>query len=613
MDTQPKVIFKIHRPYLEPKVQEAVIDESCIAFSGIEVSEYDRVEVQFNSPFDKNSVLKIETYESNEELELRHSEQPITVMNGYNSEHMLVPGHYRIELLTNNKKILSYYKVRSKDFSDESLMNLRSYLENMLKGLSYDLIKQKLGMASPVTDFNPTLLQLFQFINKYKDRIKSNLDLIVKDPITDLKGEYNITTNPRKLDNKSFRWQALKGEQKDSVSISPRVFYEKHTKLAYNNVENQWVKFIINFFLQLLRKLEVSFMREISEVTKKSESQHLQLLENRNRIEIVKNGNPFGYQKSLESLKRNEKRIQRRIEELEKEMLIYSKQKLFLRKLTYFFTEYEKTSWILPLSPHKPKKITQRMLKDYRYRKIYHLYKELARLENRKVESQLPGLQFRRTWQLFEYYNVGLVINILKEVGYKWVDGWLAAKDNPHMHIGTLPAGTIMRFEREESDHYIELAYDNEIENSIIDQSYSRYFNDAGRRPDILLTIYSKDGSLYSNKAGLIIESKCRRHRYLINQSIDPDVKQQLRDFKNLEYFDASAYQSGDDPVKTPIQKVIVLYPKQTGIAPVKLDHVYGESMVYLQVEPNDPNINEVSFGYENLKAKLDSFISQVD
>jgi hypothetical protein len=613
MDTQPKVNFTIHHPFSKPKVQEAVMDASRTVFSGIEVNEYDKVEIQFYCPTDKNSILKIETYETNEEVEIRHSELPITIMNGSNSEHMLVPGHYKFEVLTKNGQYKSFYKVRSKDFSDESLINLRSYLENMLKGLSYDLIKQKLGMASPVPDLNPTLLQLFQFINKYKEHIKSNLDLISKDPITDLIGEYHVTSHPKKLDSKSFRWQALKGEQRNSLSTSPRLFYEKHAKLTFNNIENQWVKFIINFFLQSLRKLEVSFQKEISQVTMKQESMQIQLFENRNRIEIVKNGNTFGFQKSLESLKRKEKRILVRMEELNKETYSYSEQKQFLRKLTHFFTEYEKTKWVLSLPSNKPKKITQRMLKDYRYRKIYNLYKELARLETRNIESNLPGIQFRRTWQLFEYYNVGLVINTLKENGYKWVDGWLASKDSPHLHIGTLPAGTIMRFEKDDSDHYIELAYDNEIESSIIDQSYSRYFNNAGRRPDILLTIYRKDGTLFSNKAGLIIESKCRRHRYLINQNIDPDVKQQLRDFKNLEYFDSSAYRIGGDPVKTPIQKVIVLYPKQAGISPVKADHVYGEGMLYIQVEPNDPKSNETSFGYENLKSKIDNFISQVD
>lgn len=610
MVMQPKVVFTIHQPYSSPRIIEALLDSSEVIFSGVEVTEYAKVDVKFDCPHDKNAILKIETYESNDELVLKHSDPSTTIMGGTNSEYMLVPGHYRFEVITNESNYAAYYTVRSKDFSDEALLNLRLYLENILKGLSYDLVKQKLGMASPVSDLSPTLLQLFQFINKNKSSIKRNLELIIKDPISDLIGEYKLTPYSRKLDNKSFRWQAKKGEQKNSVSSSPHLYYSKHAILSFNNLENQWIKFIIKFFLQSLRKLEISFQKEASLVNRKVENLETQLSLNSGQLELGKD--TFGYQKSLEGLRKTEKRILGRIRDLEKERTNFNEHQRFLRQLTNFFTEYEEMQWIKSIPAIKPNKITQRLLKDRRYRKIYSIYKELVRLETTEVESNMPGVQFRRTWQLFEYYNVGLIISILRENEYKWIDGWLASKDNPHLHIGTLPPDTILRFEKENSDHYIEIAYDTEIESTIVDKSYSRYFNDAGRRPDIRITIYHQDGSLYTDKAGLIIESKCRRHKYLINQNIDPDVKLQLRDFKNLEYFDSLASQRGDVPVKQPIQKVIVLYPKQNGMEPVKADHLYGESMVYIQVEPSDPFSEEKSFGYDSLKEKIDDFLSLV-
>ncbi|MBD7985952.1 DUF2357 domain-containing protein [Sporosarcina sp. Sa2YVA2] len=611
MGTQPKVIFTIYHPNSKPLKREVVlVSSSQVGYSGIEVTEYAKVDVQLVYPSDNNAILKIETCESNDELNLKPLDVATTIMSGANTEYMLVPGHYRFEVITSKSHFVSYYTVRSKDFSDESLLNLRLYLESLLQGLSYDIIRQKLGMATPIVDFNPTLLQLFQFINKYKGPIQRNLDMILQDPITDLIGEYTASPAPRKLDSKSFRWQAQKGEQKKSLSSYPSLYYTKHATLTFNNIENQWIKFIIYFFLQRFRKLEMSFQKEILQVSQKIKHQNIILQQNRKQIEI--GNNAFGYKKSLEGLNRNKKRIINRIEELEKEKGSYIEYRKFLRQLNNFFTEYEENNWIKQIPIFKPRKITQRLLKDYRYRKIYLLYKELVKIESKKIESNLPGLQFRRTWQLFEYYNVGLVINILRENNYKWVDGWLASKDSPHHHIGTLPPDTILRFEKEDSDHYIEVAYDTEIESTIIDQSYSRYFNNVGRRPDIRITIYHQDGSLYSDKAGLIVESKCRRHKYLINQNIDPDVKLQLRDFKNLEYFDSLAFHRGNDPVKTPINKVIVLYPKQSGVDPVKADHVYGESMLYIQVEPSDPNSDIKSFGYDILKEKIDDFLSQI-
>lgn len=606
---QPKLLFIINRPYTATKVQEAIISENEIVYSEIEVKEYDKVDIIFTCPFDEDALLRIETYNSEDVLEIKSGNESVTIMGGTNTEHMLVPGHYQFEIITKHQNYFSYYCVKSKDFSDESLFNLRQYLENLLNGLSYDLIKQRLGMATPSSDLNPTLLQLFQFLDKHKRILQKNLELIKSDPIMDLVGEYRVTPFSKKPDQKSLRWQAHKAGQKNSLTFSPRLYYEKHSILRYKNIENQWVKYIINYFLQALRKLEVSFQKESHKITIKIEQQKANLGHTRDQLQ---GNHTFGYEKTLEVLRRNEKRIIGRIEDLNKEKDSYLEHKRFLRQLTYLFTEYENIHWIQDLKLQKPSKVPRRLLKDNRYRKLYSLYVELFKMETKNIESTVSGVQFRRTWQLFEYYNVGIIIDILRDNDYRWVDGWLASKDSPHQHIGTLPSDTILRFEKDNGDHFIEVAYDTELESTINDKSYSRYFNHSGRRPDIRITIFKNDGSLYSEKAGLIVESKCRRHKYIYNERIIPDIKWQLLDFLNLEYFDSQASISG--PVKRPIKQVVVLYPKQEGIEPLKTDHIYGDSLIYLQLEPCDPSFDGTKpFGYERLKEVIDQFLSQVE
>lgn len=608
----PKVYFTIHRPFHPPKEKEAILNSTHYVYSGITVAEYARVQVRLSCPHYPNAILRIETSDSDNSLEIKASDGVVTIMSGENTEHMLVPDNYTFEVRLNEERYYSYYSVRSKDFSNESLLNLRQYLETLLQGLSYDLIKQRLGMASPVSDMNPSLLQLFQFISKHKNHIRRNFELIMKDPITDLVGEYRITPNSRRPNQKSLRWQAQKGELKNTSLFGLSQYNEKHTQLTIRNLENQWVRYIIKYFLRSIRKLEASFQKEISTVKNKLFDQQ-KLLELNEKQQKDLGTNAFGYMKTVKNLKGTSKRIDTKINELSNEIATYQKYKQTLREIIYFFTAYENEPWIQMVPIQKPNKITQRLLKDHRYRRLHTLYKELLKLETKHVESNIPGIQFRRTWQLFEYYNVGIMIDILRDNDYRWMDGWLATKDSPYQHIGTLPQDTILRFEKPYSDHYIELAYDTELESNILDKSYSRYFNSAGRRPDIRVTIYKQDGSLYSMKSGLIIESKCRRHRYIINQDIDPDIKLQLKDFKNLEYFDAVASQRGGEPVKTPIKQVIVLYPKQSGASPVMVDHLYGEGMVYIQLEPCDPSSHEKPFGYDSLKEKIDQFLLQVE
>lgn len=608
MDMLPKVQFTIKSHNASnPIIKFAVMDTSRVVFSGIEVGEYVKVQVRLHSPSDPNAKLRIESYLSEEEIEISESDGDVTIMAGENSADMLVPGQYPIQVHCNDRIFYSFYNITSNNFSNEALLNLRQYLENILNGLSYDLVKQRMGMAAVVPELNPTLLQLFQFINKNKNLIRRNIELIAIDPITKLDAEYRITNKSTNPDSKSFRWQAQKGSLKSYSLNSPTEYYEKHSKVNVITPENQWVRFILNHFLQSIRRLVVNFQKEILVVSNKTYKQKERLIQNQKQIDVCSNS--FGYFKTLISLQNERKRINNRLDELKNEENVYTRYKQQLRETMYIFNKLDGL-WINSLSIRKPKKVTNKLLKDYRYRKLYTLYKEFQKLETKHVDSEIPGIQFRRTWQLFEYYNVGIIIDIFRENGYKWTNGWLASKDNPHLHIGTLPPDTKLKFERPNSDHYIELAYDTELES--VPSNFSGYFNSHGRRPDIRITIYDKKGRLYSEKAGLIVESKCRHHRYLINEKIEPDVKAQLKDFKNLEYFEANDFEKGN-PVKTPVKQVIVLYPKQNGKKPVISDHIYGEAMMYIQLEPNDYTQDEKPFGYLELKDQIDNFLSQVE
>ncbi|PAD20173.1 DUF2357 domain-containing protein [Terribacillus saccharophilus] len=609
MDMLPEVTFTVYRNNLEPIEKKAKFINEQIIYSGIEVNEYTKVDVRLSCPFDDDAKLVIDSCFSEDSIEIIESQGNVTIMSGENSPNMLVPGDYSIELSCKGVTYYSYYRVSSKVFSDVGLFNLRTYLENMLKGLSYDLVKQRRGMLSAIPEMNPTLLQVFQFISTHRNQISRNSKLILKEPITNLIGEYRVTNKTKKPDQKSQRWYAKRGHQKVSSLMVQDQYYEKHTKLSLDNQENQWVKYIIYYFLLKIRKLEVNFQKEMYSIKNRIDEQQRRL--NQTEETMNKGSNTFGYKGTVKSLRDARRRITGRIEELEKEYNTYSSYKHLLTSTTSIFTELERTPWIQELPNRKPKKVTQKLLKDYRYRRMYSLYNEFRKLETNHNESRNTGIQHRRTWQLFEYYNVGILIDILRENGYKWVQGWLADSDNPQQHIGTLPQDTVLRLEKDNCDHYLELAYDSELETSIVDQSYSRYFNSDGRRPDIRLTIYKQNGKLYSEKAGLIVEVKCRHHRYLINEEIEPDVKVQLKDFKKLEYFDSNGLVNGD-PVKTPIKQVIVLYPKQNGKVPVVADHIYGEAIIYLQIEPNDITSEFKPFGYEAFKNNVDNFLSQI-
>ncbi|WP_341285440.1 hypothetical protein [Priestia megaterium] len=606
MDMQPKLQFIIHNLYSEPTIKNVEMSSSNeFIFSGVELSEYSRVEVKLQTPLNLDAVLRIESCETEELLELKSNSEKITIMHG-NSQEMLVPGEYPFEVIVGKEKYHGYYVIRSNHFSDEPLIFLRKYLEKLLRGLSSELIKHHLGMSQPLTEANYTLINLFQFIDKNKNQIQQSIQLISRDPITDLINQHSLRNYSRKPDSKSFRWQARKGELKNTHSFETPLHYEKHTLLTTKNIENQWINYIIKYFIRCLYQLEKSFRGNVQGIEN-------QIIEKRKLIEDTEislrkvRQNSIGYREQGKRLNQVVYRLDKRIKELEKEKEEHNKYVQFIKRMSNLFNEIEKMEWLNGVPTRKPNMSTNRLLKDYRYRKLYNLYRELSQLEISKPHFNQEAMRHRKTWQLFEYYNVGLLIDILRDNDYEWVSGWLADKENPFEHIGTLPGGTVLIFEKPGSDHYIEVAYDEELESTIFDKSYSRYFNDEGRRPDIRMTIYKQDGSLYGKKSGLVIESKCRHHKYLINKDIDPDVKIQLRAFKNLEYYD-----SKEKGVETPIKQVIVLYPKQKGIDAEKYDPIYGEGIIFLQIEPVDPEGEEKPFGYDSFKKWIEEFLSPV-
>src|SRR5699024_8260873 len=129
--------------------------------SGIEVKEFSRVTIKLIST-DPKAKLFIETYESTHNfMQIGSSDKESEIMQGGNSEKMLVPGHYVFKIHSHGKKFKSYYSVNSAHFSSESLLNLKEYLDNMLKGLAYDLIRKKHGMIGYLPDINPTLGQIY--------------------------------------------------------------------------------------------------------------------------------------------------------------------------------------------------------------------------------------------------------------------------------------------------------------------------------------------------------------------------------------------------------------------------------------------------------------------
>lgn len=610
MDMQPKLIFIEELPFKNKEFEVYFDIDKGFSQKFITSNEYSKVSVILQSPLDIEATVKISSYED-KIIEIPSNSNPVVIMEG-NKDNSMVAGRYHFELKYFNKKYVSFYSVKSNVLSDESVYYLRNFVDNMLSGLSKEFFYRRKEDTVLESNLPLTPMQKYIDLSLQKKAIFFTLQSIFNDPISDLVSIYKISNRSKKPDYKSFMWESKKGINNINNSYSLNLFNEKHKRISYVNPENRMLKKIIYKFISDLKNLRYAINKEIKnydQEIKKIEVEYIHI--NQKKEEVRKR--IFGFENEKNDLNHQQKVISARKIERINQKTAYEKHINEIDNLLYRFNQYYYIDWFKEVPLKNNLKISQRFSKDIRYKKIHDIYKTINSRDdlNKKIISD--NRENRKTWQLFEYYNIGIVIKILIDLGFEWTSGWLADENNNNKYLSSLPPGTVLRFRKpNDPSFYLDVQYDAEFESfSTFNSKKSSYYIENNRRPDILLSLFNSNGELLTNKSGLIIESKCRNKNYLFDDKFQTDVKKQLLDFKNMSYFNSRLLNEGEDSVWKPIFQVIVLYPKQDSEAILRHDNIYGRGIVYIQVQPTEINDEENTIGYKSLKNMIELFIKQ--
>jgi hypothetical protein len=559
-----------------------------------QVKEYYTLFVRFESD-DENARLYIDRIDTDSEDQLvvlpGHE---VEILSGKDSDDMLVPGDYPITVVTRNQTYQAVYRILPHNLSWTALQNLRLTLENILIGLSYNLLQRRTGTYSNAPDLlgNSPFLT-YQNIEKQYKKIRNVLETIIRDPITNISKDYRERIGSRKADPKSLRWLAKKGASKNGNAVGPTYVYEKHAVLNMDTIENRWVKRILRFIQHSLRQLELRFMASIRADEERINKKTIQLLEVKTSYQR-RLPHYFGFEKTLKKLRERIVSLEREIANLKEGLQKKQETRIKLTQMITTFSHYEQVSWIQNLSPHlKSNKPTLRLLRDRRYADLYRFYtKELRMVKKKEYSNKKYTFPYKRTSKLFEYYTLTLLIKILEDQGFDWAKGWIADSNDPFSIIGELPSDTKLIFQKD--GYYIELVYDHEIVNPR-DKSYSHFTANTHNKPDFRMSLFKDSGEFVKT---IIIESKCRSKNYLYNEEFETDVLSQCKDYLNIRYYDKDK----DCLISDATEKVIVVYPKQSG--PIVHQEYYGK-VVFVQVEPSDPNEDETPYGLLELQDQL--------
>lgn len=571
--------------------------------SEVIIKEYFGIDITFECD-DPDARLYVEKLLDDGEVTILPG-QTVPIMPSGNSEDMIVPGEYLLRMTTKNEVYEGFYSVVPKNYSDESIRNLRVHLETVLKGLTYQLDKKRSGVYSSDMDLPPTAYFILDKILENYLSLKYFLNSINDNPISDVRKNYQEMIGSRKPDMRSIRWLLGKGSSRNATPSSPIFVNEKHSYLCTNNAENRFIVHIVKYLLRSLRILAVS-LNDSKEVKEKRIERLIvekQDLDNRIRRQ---QSNPFhtfsDFRPGIYELIKLRDRIEKdRIPQLERELDGLEQKRKKLVSVTSTLMQFEKNTWYQEIKVGKVERVPYRMFKDTRYSFMYRFYRELKHLEDEQLTTQKAVYPRKKNSLLLEYYIVTQIIDILYEQNYNWISGWLL--DNPNPLLAELPSGEIMKFEKD--DHYIEIAYDLDIERRSkidTDASYSRFVCGYDCRPDIRISIHDKEKDTV--KSAQIIEVKYRRFQYLYNEDIQTKVMDQCVRYTSIEYFDALTGKP-----RQIVENVIVVYPRQKGIAPVQGKQ--GNSIVFVQIEPSDPNTEEKPFGYTQLRERVLEFLHE--
>lgn len=572
-------------------------------------NEYDRVKIEFLS----NNIddrLEIECYCGIDERgiykdefikELKPGDATI-VSPGGDIDDMLVPGSYEIKIKRDNIYYSGLYTINPSTATWDSLINMRSYVEEAVKGLSYNIYMERRGKSDSTYDMNHTFMEKYRYLNEIKNILISSLDLISKDPITLIEKVYKHCHKSKRPTNKSQRWMTKKGHKYNKNIYTPDMFYEKRSIVSEDTPENRFLKNMLEEIHTILVNLLFECTSEERQIKRKINNLDVKIEYTQNRQqgatsvrnihqEVIKS---IGSDLSI--LKKERDKYNNKHKQIQDYMININKIK---SNLNFYLRE----SWISELDKSKNHIPTTRLIRNKYYNEIYIIYEYLKGSNiDGKVQKSFP---FKKTSKLYEIYNFLLIKEILEDAGFKWISGWLKNENDILSFNGDLKSGDYILLEY--LNYKVKVIYDKILSRSpdLIGSEKSQVSapqDIKNTRPDILIEFYEEDEFLGS----MIIEVKYRKLHYINNDSEDTNVGAQLIAYTRMDYHDGKLRR-----VNTrirPVSKVIALYPQQRYAK--KIVHNTYSNIIFLPIMTNQ-NEENIHDGYDELRNEISEVIEE--
>lgn len=565
--------------------------------------EYQKVKLKFVSD-NKNDYIELESY-NNKEFDFYKNdygtirltpEDEVEISSGGDNEDMLVPGEYYIKVFKDGKTYESMYEVIPSNSDSSSVEYMRNYLEETLNGLSYNIYKER----SFKKDFSSSQMNfdLQKYLESECILLFNYMNMIVHNPITDIQKKYEVKSYSRRPDSKSQRWAYSKGVRYNKENSENR-FYEKHSYITYDVLENRNLKNILEYIYDLIIDMNSNYIREISTIEKSIKT----LEEKYKTLQISQDelSNTIGYSKRLYEIGGDLKFVENSIESEKKKKNLIKTYLYSINKMKNQVGYYLNETWIKDIKSNLGQSIlTKNIFRNKNYLEIYELHNRLKTIKENKFYKK--EFAHRRTSNLFEIYVFLLVKEVFEDLGFKWSKGWLKEVKNIESMINVnLDSGESIILEKDNVK--VVISYDKlikrdiEVKESCVSQVISSFVNN--RQPDILISVY-KDNKFVKS---MVVEAKYRRKSYIYNELNNTDVMYQVMSYRNFVYYDGDIKKVSMTHSK-PIEKVFVMYISDED----SFTHDMYDDIEFIAINPTSKVVGNSS--YNEIKNKISMLLN---
>lgn len=462
---------------------------------------------------------------------LQPSSKPITIYDSNDTyTGALIPGYYKITVISNNESYYSWLKVKPKQVTEEQWIVMREEVEAELTGLARDILYKRTGTQLKEDSLLPlSLINKIQLINAHFNKWKLSIYQVISSPRYRIKREYHKINKSEAsiIDHVVYKKMTL-----DAQAVGKGKIYTVKNRISNDTLENRWLKFYITRIIKTLRSL----LKELN-----------------------------SYLVHIEEAFNKKNRYGGNNKDLNYHKLMNTKQELrsYRHKMTSILQDCQQfldLDWVQDLEEGRPLQHSMVIQADMNYKNIFKFYKDLM-IENYEIKFNSEySYYWKRTDQLYEIWGFIQFLKALtsEEIGYQIKSGWIynqTVSDERTFEVPFLKQGeTIILFK---DDTELHLVYDQNIDKDVSNLLYTDVGN---KRPDLRLDFFKEDE--YINT--IIIDFKYRPLKYIWVERGRNDVMDQLTAYRD-NFYSQHIYASSFPGIWRhfrAIQEVWAVYPQ---------------------------------------------------